>query len=287
MKLNSWVVCKAFLQKLPVDKGRALLRFFSLEQKKKMEEAPSTWKDVTTELASTKQRLSLIHFSWFLPFLRSLSEKDIRLFLGALGKQQAEQIAQQLKLSNYSHSLSSLATTFLEETLLKKVSLGEAHLLVPEALPSSSLNILLSIPLELLKKVIRFLGLHDVAAEVKYIIDSSKLKKLYALLSEIEHNYLKILQQTPEPVIFARMGLSQWEDKEESVNLLIYQRGLNRLAKASYGEHPSFIWHLKHKMEVDQAMLFDKMCCALENSSAKTVLSSQILELLSFLKVSL
>lgn len=278
------MICHAFLKKSPPQEALALMKYLPTETRKMLEDLPSTFRDPTAGLSSLEEQLEAIHFSWFLPFLRSLSEKDIRFFISVLDKKQGAAIAEELRLSDHRQVLSSLGSSFLKESLLKKVSADEPDLLPMEYLPSSPLNDILPLSLEILKSLIYFLGLHDLALEMKYIIDTKKLKKLYSVLSEQEENYLKVLLQSKEPVAFARMGLSTWEGEEEVLKRLIYQRGLNRLAKACYGENSSLLWHLMHKMEVEQALLFQKMCVPLDNPVAKSILVNQVLELLSFIR---
>ena len=284
MKHSSLTVFNSFLMQSPSPKRESLLKCLGEREKSLLDALPKTQGDPSKGFSSSEEILTRIHYSWFAPYLRTLSEKDIRLFLSALTEEQASGLKKILLLSEGKISLTKAAKLFLQKHLLSELIGTRSDILPPECLPDSPLNVLLNLKFSDLNDLIFFLGLHDLALDMKHIIETAKLKKIQAILSNEQQNYLKILFQSREPVIFAKMGLAKWMGDEESLKQLIFQRGFNRLAKAVYGQDASFLWYLIHALEIDEAHLLQKLCTPLDNSTATQALTFQIFELLSFMR---
>jgi hypothetical protein len=281
---TSWVICNAFLHKCPPQKRADLLNHLTDKEKHSLESLPKTYRDPTQGIEPVSTQLERIHFSWFAPYLRTLSEREIKLFAAALSDSQAAGLKKSLRLSGSLASLTPGAKAYLQNTLMKEVSADIADLLPIECLPDSTLNPLLNLKMADVLILVSFLGLHDLAVEMRHIIETSKLKKISEALTAEELKYVKILMQSREPVSFSRIGLANWQGDKENLKTIIQQRGINRLAKALYGQHPSFIWHFAHKLDSDRGMAVQKLCAPLENVSAAKLLVAQVLELLSFMR---
>jgi len=284
MRNSSWIVCRAFLDKLPSAKQEALLRHLSDADRKMVSGLPRTAGNPAAGVPSAGASIGQIHFSWLGPLFRNMPQREITLFLSALGDPQAAEVKKLLRSMNGRIALSAPALSFLQETIWRRLTSDAADLLPAAFLPQSPLNALLDLKTADLHALIDFLGLHDLAVELKQVIDTGRLKKIYALLSEDEKNYLRILMQSREPVTFTRIGIASWQGDGESLKAAVRQRGMNRFAKALYGQDPSLIWHVTRKMEIDRAMLLQKLCAPMDNVTASKVLMSQVLELLTFMR---
>lgn len=284
MNKVSAAICHAFLEKLPQEKKKSLLKILPKEEEQEFALLPKTLGDPTKGLRTLQAWLEGIHYSWFAPILRTMSQGEIRLFLSSLSDSCMAGLKKALLFSTTTLPLTEQGKKYLHQVLYKKLTNGEKDLLPIECLPESPLNPLLEIRIADLNALIDFLGLHDLAVEVRHIIETAKLKKINEALSVNEQNYLKILLQSKEPVFFSRMGLANWQGDAETLKLLIRQRGLNRLAKALQGQHPSFIWYLTHRMETDRSLLLQRLIGPLENTAAVQMLVAQVLELLSYMR---
>jgi hypothetical protein len=228
--------------------------------------------------------LRQIHPSWISPFLRTLSEKDIGLFLGALGHPLSVAVGKELLYAGAHPILSKLGKQYLQKTLLGYLTAEVEDLLPLSSLPESPLNALLDLKSEILNLSLDFLGLHDLCVEVKQIIEKTKLTKINECLTPHQLNYLKILLQSPEPVAFAKMGLANWNDDPEKLKVLIRQRGANRLAKALYGQDASLIWYVLHKLDFERALIVKKLMSPMDNSRAVQILIAQVLEYITYIR---
>jgi hypothetical protein len=153
-----------------------------------------------------------------------------------------------------------------------------------QALPKSTLNALLALSSKQLRLLVEFLGLHDLSVEIKQIIDNTKLKKIHTVLSKEKQFFLKGLTHKKEQVVFKRMELSRWNGEMDRLLALLFQRGMNRLAKALYPEHPDLIWHIAHRMDIQEAQLLFSLHKSLEHPNAYAFLSKQVLEVYTFLE---
>jgi len=284
MKNSSLIVCGAFLKKQPPQKREALTSYLFEAERQELAALPSTLGDPTEDLPPISDRLAQFHPSWFASFLRTLSEKDIRLFLSCLHESQASQVQKILLFTGSRISLTKIATAYLQQILWRRITGDQPDLLPTSFLPQSSLSVLLDLEGEELLWLVDFLGLHDVSVEVRQIIDTTRLKAIYSVLSENEQNYLKMLLQSKEPVVFSRIGLSSWSGTPDDLRNLIRQRGLSRLGKSIYGQDPSFIWHVMHRMDADIALVLQRFCTPLDNLTAAKMLVSQVLELVAYLR---
>lgn len=284
MKHSSLIAFNSFLTQCPPTKKEELWKCLGDKEKSLLGSLPKTYGDPSKGFSTPKVILSQMHFSWFAPYLRTLSEKDMRLFLSTLTEDQVAGLKKMLLLSDGKTNLTSSAKLFLQKILLEELLSGKPDILPSECLPDSPLNALLRLPLLDLNQLIAFLGLHDLAIDMKHIIETAKLKRIQAALSPTEQGYIKILLQSKEPVVFAKMGLAKWNGDTEALRQLISQRGMNRLAKATYNQDGSFIWYLTHMLEADLAPLFQKLHTPLDNSTAVQTLTFQIFEILSFMR---
>lgn len=283
MKTASWIVCKAFMQKCPPERRTAMIRHLPKEDQALLDKIPTPFGDPTTETSTAEEQLSKIHYSWLAPYLRMLSENEIRLFLSALDEAQSKGLKKTLLFSNHLASLTSFSKQFLCKQLFSKVTQQE-HPLPISFLPDSPLNALLSLSYEELVLLTGFLGIRDLALEVRRIIDKEKLKQIQHALSHHQQLYLKSLLQQKDPIAFKSMELGKWDGRPDSLKVLLHQRGINRLAKALYHQDKSLIWHIAHRLDSERGESLLKFCTPLESTRAAEVLGNQALELIPYIQ---
>lgn len=284
MKKTGWIVCRILIEKAGGKSKDSLFSFLSPSLKKHLIDLQPPNSDLTLGFDFTTTLLESIHYSWFTPFLRNLSENDIRLFLSALEETSAKKLKDLLKVSSPLIPLSPLASSFFRKKIAEPFLSQMPELIPLQALPFSRLSTLLTLRPETLRLVSEFLGLHDLAVEIKQIIDTVQLKKIHSLLSKEKEYFLKMLSHKKEPVVFKRMELSRWDGSANTLLNLLFQRGLNRLAKGLFLEDVSFVWYVKHRMNEEDAKIFSSLHKSLEHPKAYSILSDQILEVISFLQ---
>ncbi len=126
--------------------------------------------------------------------------------------------------------------------------------------------------------------MHDLSIEIRHIIETTRLKEIYAQLTKPQTTFLKTLLHKKEPVSFKKMGLSAWKGNKRSLRAMLLQRGINRIAKTLHGRNPSLIWHVAHRLDAERGQLLIKLCTSLDHPRALSLLTEQVVELVSALK---
>jgi hypothetical protein len=209
-----------------------------------------------------------------------LPENEIRLFLSVLSPSQLTALKKELLFSNHLPTLTKPAKKFLQEWLFKTFQADQKELLPIEYLPEHALNMLTLLNSEELNHLIDLLSMRDLAHEIKQIIDTAQLKKIHHALSKEELSTLKTLMHHKEPITFKRITLEHWDGQTETLRALLRQRGVNRLAKALFGQSSSLLWHVSHHMEMTTATTLMQLCTPLDHPRAHAILSSQVIEAL-------
>ncbi|MGR3912050.1 MAG: hypothetical protein QRY71_01900 [Candidatus Rhabdochlamydia sp.] len=284
MTTSTSIALNAFLHELPNQERSSLLTLLSAPFREEVERAGRNYPKIAESEAPSIEILEWVHPSWIAPLLRSFSETEIALFLACFSLEKRESISKLLGFTGALTELSALGKTFLTAKLTELLKKGSENLLPPPFLPPSSLKELLSLDSSELVLVVDLLGVRDLATELKQIIDKQKLIKIYAALSKKQNSYLKVLVQKKEPITFAPMNLSLWTGDADKLKNLIRQRGINRLAKAIYGEHPSLIWYILHRFDTEKARLIEKLSTSIDNPYIAQALSLQTLELIQYIR---
>ncbi len=282
MNTTALTVWQSFLQASPAERRSSLLHCISEEFSGELQALPAFSLDQQLEIEPPEEELSKIHYSWLAPFLRSLPENEIKLFLSSLSPEQIRGLKTSLLLSNTLPTPSSMGRAYLRKTLFETIATDD---LVPiSLLPLDPLNGLLDLSQDELSSLIELLSMHDLSIEIRHIIETSKLKEIYGLLTKAQTTFLKTLLHKKEPVSFKKMGLSSWKGDREGLKSMLLQRGINRIAKSLYEKSPSLLWHVVHRLDSEQGQNLMKLCTALDHPRACALLTEQVVELMSALK---
>ena len=282
MDSTALIVWHSFLHTAPPDQQSSLLRCISPELAQELQAIPPPSTDLHHGFEPVEDEISKIHYSWFSPFLRSLPESEIKLFLSSLTPEQMKGLKQSLLLSNTLPTPSPIAKTYLKQTLFDMIAIED---LVPVAcLPADPLNALIDLSSTEISSLIDLLSMHDLSIEIRHVIETSKLKEIYGLLSKAQTTFLKTLLHKKEAVSFKKMGLLAWNGDREALRSMLLQRGLNRIAKSLYERSPSLLWHVAHRLDAEKGQLLIKLCTALDHPKASALLGDQVVELIGALK---
>lgn len=280
MQQSGLILFKALIQSLPQKKKETLFKHLN----KKMLDTLSPistdlYKNPLTHKTSATSYLDHLHVSWLTPYLRTLSENDIRLFLAALSPLKQKELKEALLFAPYLPTLKEEATHYLQNHLLSKIKGEKKDLLPIECLPNNPLNSLLQLTPEELSDLIFFAGLSDLAYDLKRVIETSKIKQIHAALNTRHLSYLQSLAHQRENIAFKPMALDKWDGDISHLHQLIYQRGLNRLAKALYGSSNSLFWYIIHSLDAAQSAALEHLHTNLEHPKGQALLVKQIIDL--------
>lgn len=269
------------MSRCPEEKKKALEKFIPQSERLRLEELPSFTEEITPDGFSNGAMLEQVHWSWFLPTLKTYSSKEQKPFLSALSPSAAENLAHALEIAVPSEKMSDLARSFLRQILLNSL-IGQGDRLLPiDYLPASPLKGLLRLSKKELIKLINFLSLYDLAAELRQIVETKILKKIYSFLLDDEKRLLKSAMAHKESFLFPRMNLDRWDGLKESFRLLLHRRGLIRLGAALSGQDPDFIWYICHQLDIGRGNSLFKLCAKEAVPGISDAVIRQIEELLA------
>lgn len=275
MRRRSDLVLQAFLSRCAPDRKRELEKFLPPSQP-----LPELSHEISPEHFANGNMLEKVHWSWFLPTLKTYTEEEQQLFLSVLSHTSAKNLAKALNVPFARQEITEIARLFLRQILLQSL-LGPKDSLLPiDYLPITSLTPMLQLSKKELIRLIDFLSLYDLADEQKRIVETKILKKIYSFLSEEERKFLKNILAHQEPFPSQRMGLDRWDGTEESFRTLLHRRGLMRLGAALSGQDPDFIWYVCHQLDIGRGNALFKLCAKEAIPVVSSVVIEQIEELL-------
>lgn len=271
---------KAFLEQCSPERKKALERFLPEKERQLLEQIPALNKEINPDEFSKDHLLDNVHWSWFLPTLKTYPEEEQKLFLAALKPGAAKSLAKTLELLKREEEISESAKDYLRSVLLDSLVDHKNPLLSAEYLPEGPLSGLLKLSKKELVRLIDFLSLHDLAEELRQIVETKILKKIYSFLSEAEKKFLKAASAHKDPFTMGRLGLDRWDGSEESLRTLLHRRGLARLAAGLSGQNSDFLWHICHQLDIGRGSTLFKLCTKEPTHSVRDTITRQIEELL-------
>jgi hypothetical protein len=279
MKNRSAIVLKSLLNRCPPERKASLSRFLSPEESERLNSTPSFQ---VLDGFDADMSFEGIHWSWFLPTLKTYPLKERKLFLSALGPTFGKSLAKELGVSSWpKEEPTAIGAQFLKQVLLSSLVGHRMQVLPPSCVPDSKLKFLLSLKKTELVRLIDFLSLHDLAAELRQIVETKILKKIYSFLTEGEKAFLKDAIQKKEPYPVPRLGLEKWDGEKESFRYMLHKRGLARLGAALSGQDPDLAWHICHQLDIGRGGALLKLTSKEAPKEVSDEIAGQILELRS------
>lgn len=235
-------------------------------------------KDLTPILQHPALTFSEIHYSWFSEPLKKFPKDLLPTALGSLGAMGAN-IFSGVKPDPH---VSLPTKQFLHNTLVRALKLDE-H--VPmDYLPECDFSPLLKWSKEELMNLVDFLGLHDLAYEVRHIVNRNHLKNIYTCLTPKQFYYLKQCLHQKDRIVSPKLMVDPAIVDKDKLKQALHKRGLFRLSKALCGIHPDFVWHLAHHLDTGRGNLLLKDYQLEAVPKMTSILKQQTINLMNFLK---
>lgn len=223
--------------------------------------------------------LARIHYSWLKPAMQQFPATLQPVAMAALTEEQMTG----LKISLLP-SISPVVKTFVLNKLYEHLQVRE-HFPV-EYLPQTDLTPLAKWKKQHLMCLIDFLGLHDLASEVRHIVNRDHLKNVYACLTPKQFQYLKMCLHQKEQLVSPKLGIDPSKQDCVLLKKIIHKRGLLRLGRALNGQHADLVWHIAHILDIGRGQILLKEFQAEEKVRVTQILRQQVLGLMNFLKKS-
>lgn len=279
MRDSSRLILSFALSKWPNEHRAKLLQYLPDAERREMENLPAVKTPLIYERFSFDWLLDYVHYSWFLPTLKAYSKKEASYFVAALGTEKMLSFSK-AGLPPTKTALSKAGEDYLRRHLLESLTGSKSHLLPREYLPESELNILANFSKNELILLIDYLSLYDLAAEIRQIVETKILKKIYSFLTEDQKKFIKSIMMNKEAISFARIGLDRFDGNEENFRNLLHRRGLIRLGIALSTQHPDLIWYITHVLDIGRGSALAKGSKKGVSAQAQAAIAHNIMELL-------
>lgn len=257
--------------------GNALLKFLPQEQQSAIAQVDIRSDDLRPILQHPQNSLARVHYSWIKPFIEKFPERLQGVMLAALT---AEQIGGMKVAADY--PISNIAKTFIVTKLCYQLKIDE-HIPL-EYLAESELSPLLKWTKQQLIDLMDFLGLYDLASEVRRIVNRDHLKNIYTCLTPKQFYYLKVCLHQKEQITSPKLGIDPSKQDCAKLKQVIHRRGLSRLGKALGEEHPDFVWYIAHCLDTGRGSILLKEYQSKVTPKVTSILKQQVLNLMNFLK---
>ncbi len=282
MSSFAWLTCKAFIERQTPERQKRLVNYLPKSQRETLTSlrfSSNQWIDKPIHI---DEALDTVHPSWILPHIQTSTPQELGFLLAALKSHQASALKTQLRFLRPLPTLTPLGKAYLRDDLLKKI-VGTETVIPLNALMESPLNALATISFKDLIQLDFLLGLKDLSQYLKIVIDKTKLRNLEAALTPNEWRTAQQYSSKKDPLAGGRESFDAWDGNPEKLRSIIEQRGINRLAKALYGEHPSLLWYVTHIFDMQRASFFQKLCTEIPTKTTHDFLREQVLETLNTL----
>ena len=260
------------------------MEYLSDSERAKVENSSAPGADPFSFNLSIEERIKVVHYSWIAPFVRPFVEADQRSLLSVLDPAQAEKLKLHFKIRKSLKKLAFHPKRFLQRLVYDWLISTQKEFVAIEYLPSHPLNAILGLKKGSIQHLVDFLGLHDLALELKKMVTAKQIKKIQGALSKQQRDYLKKLCKSKEPISFARFNLDRWDGDETKLKQILHQRGFNRLSKALFGCHPSLMWHITRRLDTGRTKIMRKFFTDMNNEKVQEALKKQVASLILLIR---
>lgn len=251
MNAKSNMMLKALLHAAHPNTSHNLYHFLTPSEEETLKALPLPHNPDVRAVLGSDHWLKRVHYSWLEQHISSLPTPTQEKISSLLTPAQKKALG-----ASGATAPAPFLALFLSD-YLKKQMLPE-EILPREHLPPSPLTGLLELEKADLIHLIDLLGIYDLAAELRHVVDNVLLGKIYAALTQEQLHFLHYCRKTPMKWVPPKLNISGWDGTSESLRRLLHRRGLVRLAKAIQEEDPSFIWHLCHQLDTGRGQVLLK-----------------------------
>lgn len=280
---KGWLLLRTMLNRFHPKGIDPILKLLPQEDAQNVKRQQVTENAYTAILSSPSEWISRIHYSWLQPAFEKENSIYQNFFFSLLPESQSKALSKLLNINiSQRFSFSPIIKQYFTQIFYQKLEL--TSILPIEFLPDSPLNSLLKWNKSEIVQLIDFLGLHDLAEEIRFIVDKKKIKVLYEMLTPKKQEYLKFCLGEKEQLSAPRLGLDKWIGPIDKLEGLLHKRGLARLSKAIENQHPDFKWYLTHILDIGRGKLLQTTPTGKENPTVVNILIQQVIMTMNFLK---
>lgn len=282
MEAKSWIMLRVLLNRY--HQGASLETFLKGQPQEFVQNV--LLQDVHSEdpshvFSTPENALKGVHHSWITNAFSHIPEELHPLYLSLLPEQQMVSVAKSLSKKPKIGSVSPQVKHFLLQKLLP--SLERDSVIEIEFLPKSVFRPLLDMKKEDLVELVNYLGIYDLASEMRHVVDKKTITNIYTCLSPKKQQFLRACLHQKEKLATPRLLLEKWDGECKILDTTLHNRGLLRLGKALVGQNRDLVWHLVHKFDIGRGKILIKHANDHEVPGVATALTQQVINVMNFL----
>lgn len=281
MNTRSWTMMRVLVNRFHKDNAEKFLKIFPQEESQMIRDQDVQSDKTSTVFEDPQLFIKNIHFSWFLESFEKIPKELQPLMVASLSEAQARGISKYLQITPAEKPPRKVVKTFLLEMLYKAFNGTKA--LPLEFLPPGPLNFLATFKKNDLIELIDFLGMYDLADQIRHIVDRKYLKDLYNCLNPKKQQFLRICLQQKDKLASPKLELESAYGDCQKLEKILHRRGMFRLAKALSGQPLDLIWHISHVLDTGRSALFHRYWEEKQIPGVVSILSQQVMNVLNFL----
>jgi len=279
---KGWTFFRLLLNKFNAGKQEAAIALLpeNEQQEIRQYQSPSTQPEVL--LPASLGWLGKIHYSWLEAPLRTLPGAFSSCLLATFQEKQANSLTKRLHLDKVEHRYPESIKNFLLGHLY--AAWPDKEILPQELLPPSQLAPLLQCTKAELVELIDYLPMSDLAEEVRHIVDKKLIQAIICDLTRGQQKYLKSCLHQKSKVSLPSLDVRKIHQDKKSFLTILHKRGLKRLSIGLSGQHPDFIWHIAHILDIGRGKILMEQCEKEELPTVTQVTALQILQIVQLVK---
>ncbi len=282
MQAKHWLTLRVLLNHFHEGIAEALIRALPQEHVDELQKIEVTSGEISPLIDHPFDEIKKIHYSWLLPAVEKLPKQMQEVTVSALPEPYSTRIRRSFQFPPAPKTLPLPIKKYLIKTLYDKVK--KTGILPLEYLPDSPHKELVDLSKSQIVELVDFLGIHDLATEVRQIVDKRQLQMVYKCLSPLKRRFLDVCLQRKDRMTSPKLKLQTWGGDCKTLNKRLHKRGLKRLGYALAGQDSNLIWHLAHKLDTGRGKLLMKYYKKKEITKVTPLLTQEVLQLVKFLK---
>ncbi len=281
METKALIFFRVLLNRYREGSADAILKNLPQDEVKKILALDIHSKDTSPAFVDPLQLISLVHYSWLVkPFLELSTELQTYV-LASLPSFQAQGICKMVSMPYEPFAISVKWRPFFLMKLLNKLEIRS--LLPLPYLPQTQLIALVGCSKQQLVELIDFLGLYDLAIELRQVVDKRILKQVYECLNRKKQVFLRAALHQIDKFTPPKLGLETNMMDCRKLETILHRRGIIRLAAALSDQHPHLRQYLYYILDTGRSSLLKKYPDKEVPPNIAAALAAQTMNTLNFL----
>ncbi|MDB6081895.1 MAG: hypothetical protein JWO53_1167 [Chlamydiia bacterium] len=283
---NGSLFFKLLLNKYHPSKQDSLIKLLPEERQKELESYASVAaNNPLSLLPSSGNWIEYIHYSWLETPLSTVPQNLKSCIIAALPHEQKEKISQRAEVTppseeqmHYAESVKNFLLNYLYKAW------DDKNVLPRDLLPDCPLSPLLTCTKTEIVDIIDLLAMHDLAEEIRHIVDKKLIQAIVVNLTLLQQKYLKICLHQKSKIPIPPLNIREAHKDKKAFIIALHRRGLKRLSIAISGLPADFLWHITHTVDTGRGKILMSQYQPTEIATTTAVTQLQVLQIIQFIK---